>query len=247
MCLGQEIKPYPTQPQKPSSPQQGNSIFSLLIQIGIIVFVLLFIVIILGAIVFIAFFIARMFIKVRTPPLDEQIYKERVKLSKQWNGTELYRVMLSGDEKIPSHAVGYCNGFLPEKEFDYIHVHSGLPGWFWFIKKIKGENAQLEIPLLNISIPEGRLIQVEPHLHSAPGRTIMLYGSGLYRAGKYWALNTSNIPRSKRIDSETADILDRCVGSWLGRFQQYSETLWEMGKEHHRRKEFESGKAEIKG
>jgi hypothetical protein len=178
------------------------------------------------------FVIKILFFNKRVPEF-EIAKKERIGRCKSWNGSNLNIVRLFGDKKnIQGTIIGYCSGFAAEAEFDYITYHTGLPGYLFILKMIKGPRFQLNIPIINISIPRDFIIQLKNEEHSAPGPEIWLYGSGLVPVQSgYEALNTSTVDIPERMKMEQSELVSRAHGETASLIPRLAEEYWDAKPE----------------
>ena len=178
------------------------------------------------------FVIKILFFNKRVPEY-EILKKERIGRCKSWNGSNLNIVRLFGDKKnIQGTTVGYCSGFAAEGEFDYISYHTGLPGYLFILKMLKGPRFQLNIPIINISIPRDFIIQLTTEEHSSPGPEIWLYGSGLVNAQSgYEALNTTTVDIATRMKMEQSELVSRAHGETASLIPRLAEEYWDAKPE----------------
>jgi hypothetical protein len=214
------------------------------------------IIIILGAIaagfVLFALFILVVLIMIKMifPPKPirehEKMFKERIFLAKRWNGTNLDKLHLIGDPMtgVPPSTVGYCTGYKAESKFDYVTYHHGAPGILFLFKLFKGPKFQLHIPILDITIPEDRIIEIEPSKHGIPGRDFFIFASGLTPSHSGYEMpNTTDIPIHKRMEHERAELIARAHGRTASLIPEAAEKLWESSKEHFKKRDSEPSKA----
>jgi len=180
----------------------------------------------------ILFVIKILFFNKRVPEY-EILKKERIGRCKSWNGSNLGIVRLFGDKKnIQGTVVGYCSGFAAEGEFDYITYHTGLPGYLFLLKMIKGPRFQLNIPIIDISIPRDFIIQLTNEEHSAPGPEIWLYGSGVvFVQSGYEAINTTTIDIATRMKMEQSELVARSHGEMASLLPRLAEEYWDAKPE----------------
>jgi len=213
------------------------------------------VVIIIGVFIVIGMFAAfilvvLLMIKFIFPPKPiqewERTRKERIAMAKGWNGTNLEVVSLLGnkDEDVPPSVLGWCTGFKAEVAFDYITYHTGLPGYLFLLKKIKGPKFQLYIPILDITIPEDHVIQVEPKKRGAIGRNLVIYASGVISGTEgYDEPNSSSVPISSRMKLERAEIIARVHSKTASHIPEISEKLWEGSREHFKKRDSEPSRS----
>jgi hypothetical protein len=242
-----EIKPYPGSVPMVNQTITQPPLIPPMITTGIVIIIGIFVV--LG--MFAAFIlIVLLMIKFIFPakPLQEweKLRKERVAMAKGWNGSTLDVVSLSGnrDEDIPPTVLGYCTGFKAEKAFDYVTYHTGLPGYLFLLRYLKGQKFQLYIPILDIMIPDDHIIQVEPTKRGALGKNLVIYATGVsVEVQGYESPNSTTVPVSSRMKAERSDIISRTHAKTASHIPEISEKLWEGGKEHFKKRDSEPSRA----
>jgi len=227
------IKPYPGQTQElvptPTNPIIPPIFWWILAGILFLGFSAV------GFLIFIAiilFIIKILFFNKRVPEF-EIAKKERISRCKSWNGSNLNIVRLFGDKKnVQGTIIGYCSGIAAEGEFDYITYHTGLPGYLFPLKMLKGPRFQLHIPIIDICIPRDFVIQLKNEEHSAPGPEIWLYGSGLVPVQSgYEGLNTTTVDIATRIKMEQSELVARAHGETASFVARLSEEYWDAKPE----------------
>jgi hypothetical protein len=180
----------------------------------------------------------------KKPIEAEVIRKNRIADCKGWNGSELSVVELAGDGTVQPSIHGWCTGFKAEGEWDYITYHTGLPGYMFLFKMLKGPRFQLFIPIVDIMIPPDHIIQLHPKEHTPPGRRILVYASGIRAAHSgYEMANTSLVTISERMKHERDDVIARMHGETASLLPKLAEDYWEAKQEHFKKKGAESSKA----
>lgn len=229
-----ETEAVPTAPLLPPIVSQGILIIG-----GIIIFLGFF-----AGLVIVLLIVLRMVFPPKQLPSTEESKKNRIAECKSWNGTNLNFVGLAGDTRTPPSTIGYCSGFKSEGKFDYITYHTGLPGYLFPIKKLKGESFQLHIPFIDITIPPDHIIQIEPELHGAPGRMMLIFASGLVPVHSgYEAPNTSNFKIRRRMEMERAETIAKEHGRTASLLPELAEKLWESDKQHFKKREAEPSRS----
>lgn len=238
-----DIKPYPgdagTQPA-PSQPLIPPLVSqAILIVGGIIVFCGFFL-----ALFFVLLIVLRLIFPPKKLPDSEVVRRNRISDCKGWGGTNLYLVQLAGDSKsVPTSILGFCSGFKAEGKFNYITYHTGMPSYFFVLKRLKGSNFQLHIPFIDITIPPDHIIQIEPDLHSVPGKTIVIYSSGIMLGNSDYEIpNTSSVLMHERMEIERNELIARAHGVTASHTRELAETFWESKPEHFKKRDAESNR-----
>jgi len=238
--------PYPGQdPNVETEPVATQPLIPPLISQAILIIGGLFIVLVFGMIFVLGVLIMIKFI-FGSPKIElaEQIRRKKIGESKGWNGTNLGVVELAGDNKsVPPSTIGYCTGFKAESDFDYITYHTGLPGYLFLLRMIKGPAFQIHIPILDINIPSDSIIQIEPELHSTPGRTLLIHASGIEPSHSgYEKTNNSKITIASRMRQERDEVIAQTHGKTASLIPEIAEHIWEGSKEHFKKRSAESSK-----
>jgi len=239
----QPIKTYPgaTTQETTKAPLIPPIITQIVIAlIGVLIFLVM-----VSIFIIVVLLLIRHFFGNKVVPEAEKLKKERISKAKSWSGSNLDFIALLGDDKkVPSSIIGYCSGFAAEANFDYITYHTGLPSYMLLFRLLKGPKFQLHIPIIDLTIPSDHIIQVEPDLHTAPGRTIFIFASGLMNSTDYEIPNTTTISISKRMKFERADIISRTHSETASMLPQLGEKFWESTKEHYKKRDAESAKSQ---
>jgi len=238
------IKPYPDQETEQKVITQPPLIPPI-VWTGIMVIVGIFVVLgMFGGFILVILLLIKFMFPPKPIPEFEKLKQERISSAKHWNGSSLDTVRLIGDSNVPPSTIGYCTGFKAEQTFDYITYHHGTPAFLFILRMLKGPKFQLHIPILNITIPEDHIIQLEPSKHSVPGREVLIYASGVSQAqSKYEVPNTSDIAIHKRMEMERAEIIARTHGKTASHVAEISEKMWESTKEHFKKRDNEPSKS----
>jgi len=237
------IKPYPGTVQtveKVNPPLIPPIVTQAVVAIiGVIIFLVMFTIFIIFVL-----FILKLIFGNKPIPAAEMIRREKIADAKGWNGSDLNLVETEGSGSVQGNIQGYCSGFKAEGEWDYITYHSGLPGYLFILKMLKGPRFQVHIPILDIMIPADHIIQLKPTDHTPPGRRLKIFASGIMNAHSGYEMpNTTSVPISVRMEHEREDVVARTHGDTASLLPKLGELYWEAKEEHFKKRNSEPSKS----